>query len=97
MATRRLAALAILATAGTAFAQVPGGSASDPTKVEAEAVGPQDSIGTSGESPTKSMIQKGDRKDAQRRKEGEARRGKPDDAQDAKRGSARDAPPATGR
>lgn len=64
MASRMLAAFAILAAAGTAFAQSPGGNASNPTRVEADSTGPQDSIGTAGESPTKRMIEKSGKKDA---------------------------------
>lgn len=51
-----LAALcASLLSCGLASAQNLG-TASNPTQTEAEVVGPQDSIGASGSSPTKSMI-----------------------------------------
>jgi hypothetical protein len=69
-----LPALAILAAAGTAYAQGTGSGASNPTRVEAEATGPQDSIGTAGESPTKSMIDKSRKKDAKAQDDGSAAR-----------------------
>ncbi len=53
--------LATIWTAGIAAAQTSGragDTASKHTEVEANVVGPQDSIGTAGSSPTKSMLQK---------------------------------------
>jgi len=55
-------ALAILAASGSVLAQGLRGEAANPTKVEADATGPQDSIGSAGESPTKSMIEKSNKK-----------------------------------
>lgn len=46
-----------VSVAGTTLA-AGDGTASNPTKTEAGATGPADSIGKSGSSPTKSMIQK---------------------------------------
>lgn len=56
-----LAALfASMVTSGLASAQTAtigdAGTANNPTQTEAEVAGPQDSIGTSGSSPTKTMI-----------------------------------------
>lgn len=91
MASRMHAALALLMAAGAAFAQAPGGSASRPTQVDAEATGPQDSVGTSGESPTKSMIMKDDKKNAERRRQDKPAQEKAGTGQGTARSSSREA------
>lgn len=92
MTSRLLAALAILVTAGAAFAQGAGGGASNPTKVDAETTGPQDSIGSAGESPTKSMIDRSDRKNAKGRDESGARSEKEKDKPASALGAKKSAP-----
>jgi hypothetical protein len=56
----------LVAIVASIFIPGVGVAASNPTDVEAETVGPQDSVGTSGTSPTKNLIRKQEGEEAER-------------------------------